>query len=46
MSASAVQGGHKYLDAQKKRCSHKVCGVNPEPGRESMLGKNCERGRF
>jgi len=32
-------------DAQKKRSSHKVRGVNPEAGRESMVGKMYERGR-
>ena len=30
--------------AQKKRSSHKVRGVSPEAGRESMAGKICERG--
>jgi len=28
MSVSATQGGHKNRDAQKKRSSHKVCGVS------------------
>jgi len=32
-------------DAQKKRSSHKVRVVSPEAGRESMVGKICERGR-
>ena len=34
----------KNRDAQKKRSSHKVHGVSPEAGRESMVGKICERG--
>jgi len=29
----------------KKRSIHKVCGVSPEAGRESMVGKICERGK-
>jgi len=33
-------------DAEKKWSSHKVCGVIPEAGRKSMVGKICERGRF
>jgi len=36
----------KNWDARKKRSSHKVCGVSPQAGRESMVGKICERGRF
>jgi len=35
----------KKQDAQKKWSSHKVLGVGPEAGRESMVGKICERGR-
>ena len=33
-------------DAQKKQSSHEVGGVSPEAGRESMVGKICEQGRF
>ena len=36
---------NKNRDAQKKRSSDKVRGVSPEAGRESMVGKLCERGR-
>jgi len=36
----------KNRDAQKKRPSQKVRGVSPEAGRESIVGKTCERGRF
>ena len=32
-------------DAQKKRSGREVRGVSPEAGRESMVGKICERGR-
>jgi len=42
---SATQGGHKNRGAQKKRSSHKVCGVT-KARRESMVGKICERSRF
>jgi len=36
---------NKKPRAQKKRPSHKaVRGVSPEAGRESMVGKICERG--
>jgi len=34
----------KNGDAQKKRSGHEVRGVSPEAGRESMVGKICERG--
>jgi len=33
---------NKNGDAQKKWSNHKVCGVSPEPGRESIVGKICE----
>jgi len=36
----------KNRDAQKVRTSHKVCVVSSEAGRESMVGRICERGRF
>jgi len=36
---------NKNRDAQKRSC-HKVRGVSPEAGRESMVRKICERGRF
>jgi len=36
---------NKNGDAQKKRSSREVRGVSPEAGRESMVGKICERGR-
>ena len=36
----------KNRDAQKKLSSDKVRGVSPEAGRESMVGKICERNRF
>jgi len=36
----------KNGDAQKKRSSCEVRGVSPEAGRESMVGKICERGRY
>jgi len=36
----------KTRDVQKKRSSHKVRGVSPEAGREFMMGKICQRGRF
>jgi len=36
---------HKTEMLSKKRYSNKVRGVSPEAGRESMLGKVCERGR-
>jgi len=32
-------------DAQKKWTGREVRGVSPEAGRESMVGKICERGR-
>jgi len=32
------------LRTQKKRSSNKVHGISPETGRESMVGKICERG--
>jgi len=32
-------------DAQKKQSSREVRGVSPEAGRESMVGKICERGK-
>ena len=35
----------KNGDAQKKRSGREVRGVSPEAGRESMVGKICERGR-
>ena len=35
----------KNGDAQKKRSGHEARGVSPEAGRESMVGKICERGR-
>ena len=35
----------KNGDAQKKRSSREVRGISPEAGRESMVGKICERGR-
>jgi len=34
----------KNGDAKKKRSGHEVRGVSPEAGRESMVGKICERG--
>jgi len=34
----------KKQDTQKKWSSHKVHGISPEDGRESMVGKICERG--
>ena len=37
---------NKSRYAEKKRSSHEVRGVSPEAGRESMVGKICERGRF
>ena len=33
---------NKSRDAQKKRCSHRVCGVSPETRRESMVGTICD----
>jgi len=33
----------KNRDAQKKRSGNKVRGVSPEAGRESMVGKICEK---
>jgi len=35
----------KNGDARKKRSGREVRGVGPEAGRESMVGKICERGR-
>jgi len=35
----------KNGDAQKKRSGCEVHGVSPEAGKESMVGKICERGR-
>jgi len=35
----------KNGDAQKKRSDREVRGVDPEAGRESAVGKICERGR-
>jgi len=35
----------KKRDAQKKRSSHKAVESVLRPGRESMVGKACERGR-
>jgi len=35
----------KKRRCQKKRSSREVRGVSPEAGRESMVGKVCERGR-
>ena len=43
-SIAASRG--KNREAQKKRSSHKIRVVSPEAGRESMVGKICERGRF
>jgi len=34
----------KNGDVQKKQSHHEVHGVSPEAGRESMVGKICERG--
>ena len=34
----------KNGDAQKKRSHREVRGVSPEAGRESTVGKICERG--
>ena len=34
----------KNEDARKKRSGREVRGVSPEAGRESMVGKICERG--
>jgi len=34
----------KKRDAQKKWSSNKVRKVSPEAGRESIVGKICERG--
>jgi len=36
----------KQCSEQKKRSSHKVSGVSPGVGRESMVGNICERGKF
>ena len=36
----------KKRDAQKKRSSSEVHGVRSGAGRESMVGKICERGSF
>jgi len=36
---------NKKRDAQKKRPSNKVRVVSLEAGRESVVGKICERGR-
>jgi len=36
---------NKIGDAEKKQSSNKVRGVSLEAGRESMVGKTCERGR-
>jgi len=36
----------KKWDAEKKRSSREVLVVNPQAGRESILGKLCERGMF
>jgi len=38
---AAIKNG----DDQKKRYGREVRGVSPEAGRESMVGKICERGR-
>ena len=35
----------KNGDAQKKQSGREVGEVSPEAGRESMVGKTCERGR-
>ena len=35
----------KNGDTQKKRSGREIRGVSPEAGRESMVGKICERGR-
>ena len=35
---------NEMLRTQKKRSSNKVHGISPETGRESMVGKICERG--
>jgi len=35
----------KNRDAQKKRSSHKAVELALRPGRDSMVGKICERGR-
>jgi len=35
----------KNGDDPKKRYGREVRGVSPEAGRESMVGKICERGR-
>jgi len=42
---SSEETNNKNRDAQKNRSSHKVRGVSPETGRESMVEKICERGR-
>ena len=36
----------KNLDVQKKRSDHEVRRASPGSGRESMVGKICERGSF
>jgi len=36
----------KNWHAEKKWSSHKVRGVSPGAGRESIVGKICGRGRF
>jgi len=37
---------NKNRDAQKKRSSHKAVESVLRPGRESMVGKICEKGRY
>jgi len=41
LCTEAIKNG----DAQKKRAGRQVRAVSPEAGRESMVGKICERGR-
>jgi len=43
--ASIAASRGKNGDVQKKRSRREVRGVSPEAGRESMVGKICERGK-
>jgi len=44
--AKSNEGTLKFRDAQKKWSSHTVHVVSPEAGKQSAMGKICERGRF
>ena len=46
MVCPITYGDHKNGDAQKKWSGRQVRGVSPEAGKESMVGKICERGRY